>query len=80
MKCDRIKTRRQKKNTVLIRAMMIMLACTRCFYGFDHDRQVHGDGDGGGMASTIEARAEYMRGGIKSLPLHTVRVERAVSG
>ena len=53
--------------------MTIMLACSSCFCGFDHDRRGHGDGDRGGMAimitveaeDTIKARAEYMTVGIK---------------
>jgi hypothetical protein len=44
MKSDRIKVKggRHEKNTVLILAMMIMLACSSCVWGFDHDRHGHG--------------------------------------
>jgi hypothetical protein len=60
MKSDKIKVKggRHEKNTVLILAMMIMLACSSCFCGFDHDRHGHGDADRGGMAIMIKARAE----------------------
>ena len=89
MKSDIIKSKggRHEKNTVLILAMMIMLACSSCFWRFDHDRHGHGDGDRGDMAimikveaeDTIKARAEYMTVGIKSIPLNAA-TERAVSG
>ena len=49
------------------------------FWGFDHDRHGHGDGDRGGMAIMIKARAEYMTVGIKGIPLNAA-TERAVSG
>ena len=66
MKSDKIwvKGGRHEKNTVLILAVMIMLARSSCFCGFDHDRHGHGDGDRGGMAimikveETIKASAE----------------------
>ena len=74
MKSDRIKVKggRHLKNTILIPAVMIILACSSCFWGFDHNRHGHGDGDRGGMAimikveaeDTIKARAEHMTVGI----------------
>jgi hypothetical protein len=86
LKSDKIKVKggRHEKNTVLILAMMIMLACSSCFWGFDHDRHGHGYGDRGGMAimikeeDTIKARAEHMTVGIKGIPLNAA-TERAVS-
>jgi hypothetical protein len=90
MKSDKIKVkgRRHEKNTVLILAIMIMLACSSCFWRFDHGRHGHGDDDCGGMAimikmeveDTIKARAEYMTVGIKGIPLSAARAERAISG
>ena len=67
--------------------MMIMLACSSCFWGFDHDRHGHGDGDRGGMAimikveaeDTIKSKTEYMTVGIKVIPLNA-STERAFSG
>ena len=65
-KSDKIKVKggRHGQNTVLILAMMIMLACSSRFWGFDHDRHGHGDGDRGGMAITIKARAEGAVSGL----------------
>ena len=90
MKRDKIKVKggRLEKNTALILAMMIMLACSSCFWGFDHDRHGHGDGDRGGMAimikvaakDTIKTRAEYLTAGIKMYSFNATRAERAVSG
>jgi len=90
MKSDKIKVKggRHEKNTVLILAMMIMLAFSSCFWGFDHDRHGHGDGDRGGMAimitmeaeDTIKARAEHMTVSIKRFNFNAARAERAVSG
>ena len=67
---------------------MIMLACSSCFRGSDHDRHGHGDGDLGGMAimikvkakDTIKARTEYMTVGIKGIPFNAARAKRAGSG
>ena len=67
--------------------MIIMLACSRCFRGLDHDRHGHGDGDRGGMAImikveaeyTIKARAEHMTAGIKRYTFNAARAEWAVS-
>ena len=62
--------------------MKIMLACSSCFWGFDHDR--HGLGDGGmsnvEAEDTIKARAEHMTVGIKRYTFNVARAERAVSG
>ena len=90
MKRDKIKVKggRLEKNTALILAMMIMLACSSCFCGFDNDRHGHGDGDRGGMAimikveaeDTIKARAEYMTVGIIRSTFNAAETERAVSG
>ena len=90
MKRDKIKVKggRLEKNTALILAMMIMLACSSCFCGFDNDRHGHGDGDRGCMAimirgeteETIKARAEEMTVGIKGILLDAAKAERAVSG
>jgi hypothetical protein len=87
---DKIKVEggRHEKDTVLILAMMIMFACFSCFWGVDHDRHGHGDGDRGGMAimikveaeDTIKARAEYIMVGIKGISLNAARAERAVFG
>lgn len=82
MKSDRIKVKggRHLKNTVLILAVMIMLACSSCFRGSDPDRHGHGDGDRRGMAIMIRAGAEYLTVGIKGIPLNAARAERAVFG
>lgn len=82
MKSDRIKVKggRHLKNTVLIPAVMIMLACSSCFWRSDPDRHGYGDGDRGGTAIMIKAGAEYMTVGIKGISLNAARAERAVFG
>ena len=82
MKSDKIKVKggRHEKNTVVILAMMIMLACSSCFWGFDHDRHGHGDDDRGCMAIMNKVEAEDMTIGIESYTFNAARAERAVSG
>ncbi len=81
MKSDKIKVKggRHEKNTILILAMMIMLVCSSCFCGFDHDSHGHRDGDRGAMAIMIKVEAEDTMVG-KRFTFNAARAERAVSG